>query len=305
MKSVNPTVSRKVTEEMYKNKTIPVGGIGKSGYVRMEFELDNNGKSILRNLDRRVPLIVQQALYFDEQMPELPCVYILSSGGPNVDGDRYRQEIILKEGSCAHISTGAATKIASMRHDHSALYQFISLAEGAYLEYIPEPIIPCRNARYFSETEIVVAPSATLFYSEIFLCGRKYHGEVFAYDLLSLYTHAEREDGQQLFREKMVIQPDKDCLTDTGKLHDYDVFANVIVLTPPESADELYCQTDAFIDNEKKLAAGITRLPNRCGLQYKVLGGETQLVKSAVREFCSKVRTIIKGRPVPKEFPWR
>ena len=29
----------------------------------------------------RLPLIVQQELYFDEGMPEMPCVYILSSGG--------------------------------------------------------------------------------------------------------------------------------------------------------------------------------------------------------------------------------
>lgn len=42
-------------------------------------------------LDRRAPLIVQQELYFDEEMPGMPCVYILSSGGPNVDGDRYVQ----------------------------------------------------------------------------------------------------------------------------------------------------------------------------------------------------------------------
>ena len=74
-------------EQMY------VGAPGKHGYLRLGFELDAEGKSILRDLDRRVPLIAQQELYFDEEMPQMPCLYILSSGGPNVDGDRYQQDI--------------------------------------------------------------------------------------------------------------------------------------------------------------------------------------------------------------------
>ena len=60
---------------------------GKRGYLRLGFELDGRGRSILRDLERRAPIIVQQALYFDEQMPDLPCVYILSAGGPVVEGD--------------------------------------------------------------------------------------------------------------------------------------------------------------------------------------------------------------------------
>ncbi len=98
---------------------MPVGTPGKAGYVYLGFETDDDGRSILRELDRRAPLIVQQALYFDECMPQMPCVYILSSGGPNVDGDRYEQHFTLRRGACAHISTGAATKLAEMRYNHS------------------------------------------------------------------------------------------------------------------------------------------------------------------------------------------
>ena len=86
-------------------KAMRVGVPGKTGYLYMGFELDDSGKSLMRELERRVPLIVQQELYFDEEMPEMPCVYILSSGGPNVDGDRYEQHIVLKKNSFAFVST--------------------------------------------------------------------------------------------------------------------------------------------------------------------------------------------------------
>ena len=283
-----------------------VGCPGKHGYLNLGFELDRDGKSILRELDRRAPLIVQQELYFDQEMPEMPCVYILSSGGPNVDGDRYQQNIYLKEGSIAWISTGAATKLAEMRSNYSGLIQNITLEKNAYLELMPEPIIPCKHTRFIADTTMTIDESATAFYSEIYMPGRKHHNnEVFQYDVLSVCTHAQRPDGRQLFREKFIIDPLQGHLRDTGVMHGYDVFANVLVVTPPDKAKEGSDATPAFIDRDNRIAAGITHLPNDAGLLYKVLGMEPGPVKKVVREFCSRVRMAVKGKPLPHEFPWR
>ena len=283
-----------------------VGCPGKHGYLNLGFELDA-GKSIMRELDRRAPLIVQQELYFDEAMPEMPCVYILSSGGPNVDGDRYVQNFTVHKNAFAHISTGAATKLAEMRRNYSGMTQKIVLEEGAYLEYLPEPVIPCRHTRFICDTEITAHPTASLVYSEVYMGGRKYYngGELFEFDILSVTTRGQRPDGRQLFREKFIIDPQRGGLRLTGVMDSYDVFANVVVVTPPESADIIYKSTEPFINSDKHLAAGITHLPNGAGLLYKVLGTEPGPVKALVREFASKVRQAVKGKPLPKEFPWR
>ncbi len=288
-------------------KAMPVGTPGKTGYLRLGFELDDRGRSIMRDLERRAPLIVQQELYFDEGMPEMPCVYILSSGGPNVDGDRYEQHFTVRRGAYAHLSTGAATKLAEMRYNYSGLRQRFELEEDAYLEFLPEPTIPCRHTRFIADTTIRIDPTATLFYAEIYMSGRKHfdRGERFAYDVLSVTARAERPDGQQLFREKFVVRPEIYAPTSLGAMNGYDVFANVIVLTPPDAAERIYARTEAFIDADRRLAAGITHLPNDCGLLYKVLGDETGPVKRLVRQFCSTVREEVKQRPLPEEFPWR
>ncbi len=284
-----------------------VGCPGKHGYLNLGFELDADGKSIMRELDRRAPLIVQQELYFDEAMPEMPCVYILSSGGPNVDGDRYVQNFTVHKNAFAHISTGAATKLAEMRRNYSGMTQKIVLEEGAYLEYLPEPVIPCRHTRFICDTEITAHPTASLVYSEVYMGGRKYYngGELFEFDILSVTTRGQRPDGRQLFREKFIIDPQRGGLRLTGVMDSYDVFANVVVVTPPESADIIYKSTEPFINSDKHLAAGITHLPNGAGLLYKVLGTEPGPVKALVREFASKVRQAVKCKPLPKEFPWR
>lgn len=280
---------------------------GKHGYLYMGFELDGEGKSILRHLERRTPLIVQQELYFDEAMPEMPCVYILSSGGPNVDGDRYEQHFVVRRDAFAHVSTGAATKLAEMRRNYSGMVQRFELEAGAYLEYLPEPVIPCRHTRYHVDTTIRIDPTATLFYAEIYLSGRRYfgEGERFCYDILSVKTQAQRPDETPLFQEKFIIRPGRVSPEGLGAMNGYDIFANAVVLTPPDKAERLYERTKAFIDRESRLAAGITRLPNASGLNYKVLGDDTGAVKRLVRSFCSDVRQCVKGRPLPEEFPWR
>ncbi len=304
---VDFSTAKEMAPYLEEPKAMKVGSPGKSGYLKLGFELDKQGKSILRDLDRRVPLIVQQELYFDEEMPGMPCVYILSSGGPNVDGDRYKQDFIVRKDAYAFVSTGAATKLAEMKYNYSGMKQRIELEENAYLEYIPEPIIPCKHTRYISDTHIVIHPTATLFYSEIYMGGRKYYdkGELFEYDMLSILTHAERDNGEKLFREKFIIQPLVNSVRNIGVMHNYDVFANVIVLTPKEHADKIYENRSAFIDKKNGIAVGITHLPNGCGLLLKVLGMEPGPVKKIIRDFCSSIRLEVKGKPLPKEFPWR
>ncbi len=298
---------RELKPYLAETKAMRLGAPGKFGMLDLIFELDDQKKSIMRHWDRRAPLIVQQELYFDEGMPEMPCVYILSAGGPNVDGDRYENRFTVRKNAYAFISTGAATKIAEMIYNFSALKQIFVLEENAYLEYIPEATIPCRNSRYITDTAITIAPSATLFYSEIYTGGRKYYneGELFVYDLLSVCTQAHRPDGTPLFREKLVASPKEKNVRDIGVMHNYDVFANVIVLTPEKDAEAIYNQTQAFIDRDQELAVGISHLPNQAGLIFKVLGKETQPVKRIIREFGSVVRMQVKGKPLPEEFVWR
>ena len=284
-----------------------VGAPGKHGYLKLRFALDKDGKSILREIDRRVPLIAQQELYFDEEMPEMPCLYILSSGGPNVDGDRYQQDVIVEKDAYGWISTGAATKLAEMKFNYSGMVQNITLHEGAYLEFLPEPVFPCRNTRFICDTRLTVDPTATVVYSEIYQPGRKYYkdGEMFDYDILSVHSHGHRPDGTPLFNEKFIIEPAKQNPRVLGIMGRYEIFANVIVMAPKEIFEKVYAETTPGIDKKNDIATGITTLPNDAGLLFKVLGNKTAPVKKAVRDFASKVRIAVKGKPLPEEFPWR
>ena len=73
------------------------------------------------------------------------------------------------------MTTQSATKIHAMDANYAVQTQAITLADDAYLEFLPDPLIPHRRARFASDTRISIAPTATLLYSEIIQPGRKHH----------------------------------------------------------------------------------------------------------------------------------
>lgn len=276
---------------------------GKRGYLRLGFEQDSRGRSILRDLYRGAPLIVQQALYFDEQMPLLPCVYILSAGGPMVEGDRFEQHIRMRPDSCAHISTGAATKVAQMRGGEARLWQRITLDRNSYLEYIPEAVIPCRGARYTAKTEVVADDSATLFFSDIVMSGRRHSGERFCYERLSLGTRVVRPNGEVVYTDNLHIEPEHSPPHLKGVMAGYEVFGSVLILSTNDTAQALFNELQPYMRPD--MALGVNLLPFGAGLGCRILGQERAAVKAEIRRICSALRLRVKGVPLPEEFVWK
>jgi urease accessory protein len=287
-------------------RQLPTGARGKDALLRLKFEARQD-RSILSFMERRAPLLVQKALYCDEGMPGLPVVYIISTSGGALQGDRYAMEFSVGPGACGHITTQASTKIHEMDANYVAQTQDITLEDGAYLEYLPESIIPFRHSRFHISTRIRIAPTATLFYSEILAGGRLYYrdGEKFEFDVFSSTVNAERLDGSKLFTEKFLLEPQSSSLSRIGVMGEFTMFGNVILLTPREHSDAIHSRVPAIWDKERHLAAGISRLPNDAGLIYRVLATESGIVRAKVREFFSLARPQITGFEVPSEFPWR
>ena len=282
------------------------GTVGKTGFLRLGFERRGN-RTILENLERRAPYMVQRALYCDPEMSSLACVFLITTTGCLLQGDRLALDITLGRRAQAHVTTQSATKIHAMDANYAAQTQVITLGDDAYLEFLPEPVIPHRQARFVSDTQISVAPSATLLFSEIIQPGRKHHhpDECFGATVISIATSAARPDGRGLFTEKLLIEPQRYAMRQTGVMDSFDVFANVILCTPKNKADRVYERLEAEVNLADGVAFGACRLPNDAGLIYKILGRETAQVKTKVREFWGVVRREVTGAGLPPPFLWR
>ena len=155
-----------------------------------------------------------------------------------LQGDRNRVEIIVEDHAQAHVTTQSATKIQEMDANYATQEQLVRVGEDGYLEYLPDATMPYRHARYVSATRLEVAASATCLYAETLTSGRKHYGtgERFAYDLLVSTVEAVRPDGRPLFTERFVVEPQRQDPRNVGVMGPFDVFANVLLLTPPAQA---------------------------------------------------------------------
>jgi urease accessory protein len=285
---------------------MPSAAPGKVGQLRLGFARRGD-RTVLADLYRQAPLLVQRALYWDEAMPEMACLFILTTSGGVLQGDRLRIDLALGEGAWAHVTTQSATKIQEMDANYAAQAQDIVLADDAYLEYLPEPIIPYRNSRFITHTRIILPESATVLYAEIHLPGRKYHrdGEIFQYKLFSSTVVGARPAGPDLFVEKFIIEPERFPVDRPGVLDHFHVFATVLLLTAPDRAERVLRHTPPTWDTTTPLAAGANRLPNQAGLIFRVVGMETEPVRALVRQFCATARREVVGRATPPAFRWR
>ncbi|WP_431223449.1 urease accessory protein UreD [Serratia sp. L9] len=278
--------------------------VGKNGYLRLKF-IHKGNKSVLYEMERKVPLLVQKALYWDEEMPFLPCVPIISTSGCILQGDRLAITLDVAEGACAHVTTQSATKIHSMDNNYAAQTQLIRVAKDAYLEYMPDPMIPHRNSRFINETVIECAEGATVVYCEILMSGRKYHhqDELFGFDVYSSRITVKNQSGGTLFTEKLVLKPKESPLDVVGVMGKFDVYGNVIVIADKACQDEILAQSPSYYSEE--LCHGVSRLPNECGLIFKALSCDSPKVKQCIREFWQVVRKVTTGYSLPTPFLWK
>src|SRR5207245_8077444 len=86
------------------------------------------------------------------------------------------------------------------------------------------------------------------------------------------------------FTNKLLIEPHRNAMRQTGVMGPFDVLGNALLCTPKETADRIWQRIGADVDLANGVAFGACRLPNDAGLLFKVLGRETAPVNAKLRE---------------------
>ena len=283
------------------------GAVGKSGRLRLGFER-RDGRTILADLESRTPCLAQRALHCDDALPDMAWLFMITTSGCVLQGDRLALDVSLGPGARAHVTTQSATKIHSMDANYAQQTQSFTLGEGAYLEYLPDPLIPHRQARFRERNPDHRRPVRldALLGDRAARSPAPSPGRV-------LRRHAavagDRRPcgpaGRPLFSEKLVIEPLRNPMRQSGVMDGFEVFGNVILCTPADKAERMHARIGAEVDLEQGVAFGACRLPNDAGLVFKVLGRETAQVRAKVREFWEVARQEITGAAIPPPFFWR
>ncbi|WP_270562396.1 urease accessory protein UreD [Citrobacter portucalensis] len=283
---------------------MPSGVIGKDGFLYLSFTRCGS-KSLLHRMEKRTPLFAQKALYHDEALPELPCVTVISTSGCVLQGDRLVLSINVGENAFASVSTQSATKVHSMDKNYAAQIQFIHLDENAYLEYLPDPLILHRNARFINDTVIEYKRSATLIYSEIIIPGRRhYHeNELNGFDYYSSSVSAKDESGHIVFKEQIELKPKDYTMAELGIMGQFQILGTIFILTPADNIASILAAFPAHYS--KDYCYGMSTLPAESGLVFKILANDSSMIKKYIRKVWATVRKVVQEAELPSPFIWK
>ena len=271
-----------------------VGKTGKIGFLKLTLESDSQrNKTIITEQLSRVPLYVQKALYYDETIPSMAHVFVLSPSGGVLQGDRYRTDIELKNGAISHITTQGATRIYKMNSNYATQMINLNVGKNCYLEFLPEQLIPYKNSRYYQKATFKIDDSATLVYSETIVPGRVAMGELFDYDVCCLKTLCYDDKQEIKFHDNCILEPKKQRMNSLGIFGNKTAHSMMYVVTKQECIEELYETINQLFKDNDEIIGGASILPNNSGLSVRVLSNSSELNKTTVYNIAQIVRKQI------------
>lgn len=247
---------------------------GDRGMAHVELALAGS-KTIISKLRTKAPFLVQKALYPDSSMPGMAHVYLMSSAGGILQGDRMDIKITARHGTSSRITTQAATKIYKMDKGYATQDVAIAAEDASYLEFIPYQLIPFKSSRFCQNVSVQAAQGSTVVYSETVSAGRTASGEAFDFDVCFLKMDVHDESGKLLFSDAACIEPESS--KDFDRLFgSKTLWSMIYIITPdPERIDQ---QVNAAI-KEHSVLAGCSTLPHDCGLVVRMLDDSIDRVR--------------------------
>jgi urease accessory protein len=271
-----------------------VGKTGKIGFLKLTLGFDSQrNKTIITEQRSCVPLYVQRALYYDESIPSMAHLFVLSPSGGVLQGDRYRTDIELKNGAMSHITTQGATRIYKMNSNYATQMINLNVGKDCYLEFLPEQLIPYKNSRYYQKATFKVDDSATLVYSETIVPGRVAMGELFDYDVCCLKTLCYDDKQEIKFHDNCILEPKKQTMNSLGIFGNRTVLSMMYVVTKKECVEELYEIINQIFKDNDEIIGGASILPNNSGLSVRILSNSSEVNKITVYNIAQIIRKQI------------
>ncbi|WP_297631983.1 urease accessory protein UreD [uncultured Clostridium sp.] len=251
-------------------------------YIDIVFE-NRNEKTITTKRKCDGAMRISSTLYLDKE--KIPAYFLVQIGGGYVEGEKFHYEIEAKENTRAMLLTQSSTKIYKCENgEETTQNTYIKLEKNSVLEYINDPIILYKDAKYRQENNVYMDEDSTFIYTDGITAGWSPDGENFRYNRAKLKTNLYVND-TLMFLDNLVLEPSESNLRGVGYLEGYLNFGTLLIIDKKVN--------DKFIDSlrenlEEKLkeydfniSYGISKLEVN-GFVLRILGNLTQDIEKVI-----------------------
>lgn len=263
--------------------------------LKLAFE-QRDSRTVISQRQHFGPLVVQKPFY-----PEGPVchVYIIHPPGGIVGGDLLAIKTTVNSSAHALITTPAANKFYRSAAAEAQLTQDLTVANNAYLEWLPQETILFNGSMASTNTTVTLHEDSRFIGWEITCLGRPASGESFRdgyyrqhFNLNFKHTNNEQ---QPLFIERALLRGDDALLTATWGLKQRPVTATMLAYPADNNTLQLARSAieDNSSDNAQRLCSA-TLIDNVLVCRY--LGYQAEDAKAVFTNIWNQIRPAILQR---------
>jgi urease accessory protein len=262
------------------------------------FERSKSGETILRVKQQEPPWRVVRG--FPTPSGET-LAHVHNVSGGVLDTDSLIWRIDVKACAQAQVTTTGATRIYRSRSsEHTATqHSSVTVGEGAYLEYLPDQLIPFAGSRFRQTLSIELRQRASLIWWERVAPGREASGEIFRYESLASSLELVAE-GERVAAERWMLAPPVRRLDSLARLGPFPHFASCYVCRAGESAAwwrnfESELQSVAERESNAEILWGVSCLKAH-GIVIRGVSKSGRLLREAWVEIWKAAKWLLCGR---------
>lgn len=250
-----------------------------SGHLSLRAALDARGRTVLAAQSFRAPYHISKP-YWDAETQTL-LVQVVNPTAGILAGDRLESAVAVEKDAALLVTTPSASRVFKMRSGAAESRQHFSVAPGAWLEVMPEPLVPHWGCSYRQATRIEVAPGGVLFFADLLMPGRIAHGEAWEWQRLCLETEV-RLGGELILRERFdQAGPELRDLAELSGSGPSACFGNVVLIAEPVAGDAGWIKAAAELHGDG-LWLGLSQL-RRGGWSIKLVGSDGVRLRESLR----------------------
>jgi urease accessory protein len=180
----------------------------------------------------------------------------------------------------------------------------LDVGDGAFVEYLPDPLIPYVDSRYYQRTRATVGAGATLITGDTIYAGRLSRGERYAYAALATDLEV-RAAGRPVAVDRLRFVPRNGEIGGLAVSAGRDVVSTLHVITdrvgPGAIVDALHTAVAATLLEHPDDAAlyGASALPSEAGAWLRYVGDDTVASTAVMSAAAAAAHELVAGTPAP------
>jgi urease accessory protein len=244
----------------------PAPPAGRRAEARLAFALAGGCTRLVRQ-HVPYPVHVTRPFHIEAARPGLATLYLQSASGGFYRGDDVALSLAVGDGAAVHVTTQAATVVHDSRGEGCRQAVSITVGEGAFCAFVPDPVVMFPGAAFASEITVDLAPGSMAILTDG-VCRHDPAGDGAAFERWDGATVVRDATGRVLLADRGGVEG-SDLAGPRSPLGRSAAFGTALLLAPPDRLP-----SPAAIDAAVAAhgcVAGTGPAPNGAGLAVRLL----------------------------------